>query len=92
MDQHKSALHTAPGITGEKSAVDTAADQERILGEARFDRAEAQGQLLAAIFTLPSRIINSRLPERLRLALPAALERHGVSFRRALRDRPGRGR
>jgi hypothetical protein len=70
------------GLTVENSVLLSAANQERILREASLDRARTQGQLLAALFTLPSRIVAWRRPVRVRLALQAALHRNGISLRR----------
>ncbi len=82
MNKPQLASHIPAGLTVENSVLLCAANQERILREAALERARAQGQLLAALFTLPSRIVAWRLPDRARLALRAALHRNGVSFRR----------
>jgi hypothetical protein len=82
MKKAQRASHIPAGLAVEYSVLLSAANQERVLREASLDRARAQGQLLAALFALPSRIIAWRLPDRARLALQAALHRNGVSLRR----------
>jgi hypothetical protein len=92
MKTRQLASRTHQGLAIENSLLHFAAEQERVLLEAALDRSRAQGQMLAALFTLPGRLIAWRLPDRTRLALEAALPRQGFSFRRVLRNRPERGR
>jgi hypothetical protein len=86
------ASRNSAGRGSDNGLLHMAAEQERVLGEAAVDRARVQGEMLAALFTLPSRIIAWCLPDRTRLALQAAPHRLGFSFRRVLRNRPERGR
>ena len=88
MKKSQLASHSSAGLGSENSLLRMAAEQERVLHEAAIDRAHAQGEMLAALFTLPSRIIAWRLPDRTRVALQAALQWQGFSFRRARRTRP----
>ena len=92
MKTRQLASYTDRGLAVENSLLHFAGEQERILHEAALERSRAQGRMLAALFTLPSRVIAWRLPDRARLALDAALPRQGFSFRRVLRNRPERGR